>query len=366
MAGKGPRPGGFGNVNAKPPTGKPGGNLTLNQRRDQTLAVDVRTNYFIINFGKVSTIYCYKLLLKTKGASDFSRRVTRQAVICFLRKFPPPIKCATNYSNLLVTVQPLPESYIAGVKIVKHIDEDDEQPNGRPNAIEHTFEIEHKNQHQIQRLLSYLRDPSDPANQYSQAEKEEVMAMLNILFSHRPNQYTIRSLTQPIEPEVTHVGAFKFFSLQQHPAGLNELKGRQLHGVDALDLGGGLEGRIGYFRSIRCSSSQNVLMNVNRVATAFYRPINLAELIAQTRFRNRDDLDIFIKGLRVKTTYFKQSKAEGVKRIERIFTLSGLARTDQDPLPKAIKFLWERQKSGKTVKSEVTIKDFFNQRKSLN
>ena len=386
----------YGRVNTNPPSGNANDldeafqQLTLagynkqRIRRKDAASAGVLTNYFPIDFGQVKTIYCYKLLLTTKNASDFSRRVVRRAVLCFLKQFPPPVPTATNYSDLLVTVRPLPADYLAGNKIVTHVDEDD-PPRGRQNATNHTFANEFKSSYEINGLKVYLSKPEANATQFPQAHRDEVVTMLNIFFSHRPNQYTVRQLLSNVVPKVAQVGVFKFFTLE----GGVEPQWSDVFRIPqgaSLELGRGLEARIGFFKSVRLSSSQKALLNVNRVTTAFYQARNLLQLIKTFKQYPTSDparnphakwtevslahVDIFIKGLRVKTTYFGQSKAPGGRREEKIFTISGLARTSKDsdptvaddPTAEKVNFAWAKEKGGS--KEAITVKDFFSRRES--
>lgn len=99
------------------------------------------------------------------------------------------------------------------------------------------------------------------------------------------------------------------------------------------DLGGGLTAIRGFFSSVRVATGR-ILVNVNVCCSAFYRPGPLVNLIAAHGFGDRYQLEKFLKGARVKTTYTRTPK---IRKISALASLSDGQGSDQ-PRPKVPEF----------------------------
>ena len=325
--------------------------------------VDIRANYFKIKLNAVKKIYMYNIsasvVVADIGAEARcpSRRVKRQILINFLsRQVLPNIPCATDYDDELVTIEPLGEKYVNTSMQFAFADEDGVPRKQAQVTLKFQVELD------VANLTSYLANPTSAT--LDETTRDHFLTALNIVFSHRPNHYTRRNIAESLDPEISNQSLSKFFMVS--PAATGATTGLDIVG----NLGEGLEARTGFFKGVRIVKNTHALLNINRVASSFYKAGNLANLIenfAAGSFGRRKtdvEIDAFISRLRVKTTYFKQSKAYKASDKppdERVFTIDGLASVEFSPVPANVRFSWKHEKGGSVVTEPVTVEHYFQQ-----
>lgn len=271
----------------------------------------------------------------------------------------------------------------------------------------------------LQKAVSYLSlgKSADAAGYFdnydAETELDRAIDALNLVFSHVPNQDTVRHAYNDSgsgarfgrEPGVANVGADKYYSysfarralpLSDAPRKLSLQLSTVRDALWSLDRDvepQGLLALLGFFRSVRAPAGPNFLLNVNTVTGCFYQWINLHDLIllwwgdsdgSETVFR---DLESFISGLRVRITHMTRypdwiKRAEPQNRAprERIFTISGFPKTADLENDKDYPWIWKNgvleQLTGDKVSfrprsdkgeelAEITVKTWWEDSKSM-
>lgn len=91
--------------------------------------------------------------------------------------------------------------------------------------------------------------------------------------------------------------------------------------LDTRPLGAGLNALRGFFASVRLASYRT-LINVNVSHGAFYNPVPLCDLMESYGVTPYDELETFVKGLKVRTNYLKDKEGEYITMVK---TISGFA-----------------------------------------
>ena len=158
-------------------------------------------------------------------------------------------------------------------------------------------------------LLRYLA--ALPSDESEFPEKGDAVQALNIIISRAPNE----------NPRICQSGQNKFFESPEWP-NMSEAT------VGTFNLTGALMAIRGYYSSVRTSTNR-ILLNVNAQCTAFYPAIPLLELMSMYGVNAATwmDLERFLRGLRVRTSYLKDAQG---KPEEKIKTIQGFShRTDR-------------------------------------
>jgi eukaryotic translation initiation factor 2C len=212
-----------------------------------------------------------------------------------------------------------------------------------------TLKVKYVNSLSIQELYTYVN--AEQEGIYS--ARGDLVQALNIIFGRAPN----------FDQTIANVGQNKFYPFT------NGFK--TVANVESVELTGGLVALRGYYSSVRLAP-RRVLVNLNVLAGAFYKPGKLHELMEQfmagksTRdVRNLRELSAFIKGLKVFTTYFKEKNAEGVEHAPRkVKSVLGLVH---DPHIGAncrqVEFRWTNKKGDK---EQINVEQYFIRSKSFS
>lgn len=148
------------------------------------------------------------------------------------------------------------------------------------------------------------------------ASREDVIQFLNIIFN-KPAQS---------DPLVTTVGQKRFFPFSGRT---HNLPGHRL--MEEWDLSEGLKALRGYYTSVRVGPSR-LFVNVNVSTAAFFKEGSLMDLIDEFIGPDRSEsgmrkLQVFLKGLKVKTNYLQEKDANGkMQKVTKVRTIFGLAK----------------------------------------
>lgn len=239
---------------------------------------------------------------------------------------------ASNYVDTLVSAKPIEKPELPNDILITFYDED--QVSSSARATQYTISLGKVKIIEVGRLSQHLKNPSVGYGSFSSVDagRNEVAEVLNIALSHHVHNKTTRwarSTGGFDEPTVAPVAPNKFFR-QDLPFRI----GDPPHDVrDDTGNQQGLCATPGFFRSSRSVYHQDLLLNVNTTTSAFYKWINLANLIHEREpsapALSHDawrKLESFVSGLRVRTTYMV---ASGLSSHERILTVKGFADTGE-------------------------------------
>ncbi|KAK5952439.1 hypothetical protein OHC33_006482 [Knufia fluminis] len=288
------------------------------------------------------------------NAVDLKARKKRRLIVLLLKQLNQEEKSATvvsNFTDQLISRNPIAAAASPGFVTVNYYDEDQAAASTPP--LQYNIHIGTAETIEVGKLNQYLSGSQTlTAAGFASLDnvsrtREKVVNALNIIFSHHANSATNRWANaapfrprdvdpwRSAEPAVAAVGSKKFFPC--HIQTSNDPD-------KALDLdvpgpnhstsppwsvpdGKHLAAEPGFLRSARALLHQNLLLNVNTTTSAFYHGVGLTQL---KRLRWPDgqgdlkQLESFIKGLRVRTTYMIDNN---VRDHERIYTITGLAGT---------------------------------------
>lgn len=255
----------------------------------------LRTNYFKLVPDSDVEIYRYSIDI-TPAATSRKRR----QIIALLLATPTfssiGFGVATDYSNIIVTAQELGLGGNGSLEesvLYRH----ELEPTPHLNAAVYNVKLSPIGLARVTELLASLSSP--PSHNVSQLEKmAETISALNLGVTQTPN-------TSPTV--VSGSNNRKFFPLD----------------CGWKDLGGGLVAIRGYYSSVRGFSAR-ILVNINVCTSAFYRNINLRELIDLcNKIHSREYLQEFLKGLRVTTNHIKDNNGAPRTRVYAIQRLTG-------------------------------------------
>ena len=205
-------------------------------------------------------------------------------------------------------------------------------PPTSKDGLYYDFKVSHTSTFSIQQLLEYI---SSPNRLTSYTEKDSAIQALNVAMSRRPAS----------APDVAVLpGGNKFFR-----------KDAQI-----CDLGGGLLALRGYYTSVR-TATLRLLLNVNSITSAFYKPGNLLSLMQEFRKSYEENrkvlppllLNNFLKGIQVEVSYLKTSK--GSCKTKVVF---GIARKPElMASAQKIRFKWDE------TNSTLSVEEYFKRSK---
>lgn len=302
-----------------------------------TIHRDLVANHFQVDLSGVEDLYLYPANIvharlndefQTSGPSIRKRKRIFALLLSKLggvAGMPQGIAIASDYQTTLVTSLPLQfEGYQLPVDVsLPYYDEDKFQPTHHP--VYFTVRISAARTIRFGRYrdsINGLTDTQlDPAE--SQLINTHGTEALSIVCTQLANQSATRMYENP--PSIVVGGSQKFYPLpsQSFP-----------YTTKIVNIGRGLAGLQGFYRSVQFRNNQPFQLNINPTISAFVNwDVSLAHVLEQ-RFgnvvRSADnkpwkwwrDVEGFIKGLRVITTYKSKVK---------IHTLDGLAQAEVTP-----------------------------------
>jgi eukaryotic translation initiation factor 2C len=265
--------------------------------------VTLRTNYFHLLAKKEQKIHLYSVNVEPEGLNKRKKRRLFELLLATKTMMAHQPGVASDYASNLITTKALdlgPEKKrIAPIQYY-----DAEQGRTQPNPTDKSYnvKIEFTRTMALSELLQYLSSNQADA---SCPNKAELIQALNIAMCKTANA----------APGVTAVSGNKFFP-SDTPA----------PGIDLTLLGSGLVALRGYYMSVR-TATLRVLLNVNVCTMAFYKSGSLVDLVLEYKGDAAinpmflRDLNRFLKGLRVKTSYLKDSNNRPYTRLRVIFGL---------------------------------------------
>jgi len=234
------------------------------------------------------------------------------------------IAAASDYAGTIVTNKALDlgPSQIWEDSTEVNMADEDPRPTGQapesgdqPTQRNKRFKIEPNGQFSLAQLVEYLKS-SSPTPGY--AAKDEVIQLLNIIIGGGAHR----------RPGVYKVGADNKFYTDSRA------------NIETMDLTGGLRALRGYYASVRPATGR-ILLNVNVVSGAFYKPIPVTTIVNQfcdtpggprSYPRGREQLwklERFLRLLKVDTGYLPKCKPDGsidptakAKKVKVIFSLA--------------------------------------------
>ncbi|KAF2841797.1 Piwi-domain-containing protein [Patellaria atrata CBS 101060] len=318
----------------------------------QGTPIILRTNYFNLKLASGKDPVFYRYVVDITPVLDHRRKKRR--LLQMLLQQPPfnANACATDYASIIITAQKIDLKDNNRFEIVLH--EAGENAFPPPTAGEpqeridarrrrtHTLKVEFQTSFTTSGLFNYVKS-SAPGTPFD--KKAEVVQAMNIVLCRAPN--TMQHITPTLE------NVF-------YPSGLHQ-------GVQAHDLGKGLQALRGYYSSVRLATGR-VLINVNVSHAAFFNSGPLLSLFesflsgVEKTGQNLRDLQTFIKGLRVRTGYTKEKGADGKEvTVTKIKSVQGFSK---DPVLGAgsdrVRFTWTDEKTG--AQKTGTVEQFFREK----
>ena len=233
------------------------------------------------------------------------------------KKIPGDIKIASDYNNTLITLKPIPREYLGRSFLVLFNDDWEEGPGANP--IQFRVTITGSTRTDILRTVGRLANPGP--SPVTVADRNSFLQALNITLSHKSNLGTFKDIPRHRDQTTALSSSKKFFDLTfRHPLtnGTGQPPWHLTQAVDALP---------GYFVSSRAVVNGRLLLNVNTMTSAFYKPFqngNLADLMHALNTTlgrpSQRELQSHLKGIRVETNYLRNGGSPHEKR----FTITGL------------------------------------------
>lgn len=279
-------------------------------------------NYFQLLVDRRLVLYQYNIEIQPQAVGRKRSRI----IELFLQR-PEFVarsdSICTDFKSTLFSREPLDDDFTA--RNIVYRSDFETEPDQR--ATVHHVRLQHTKTLPVRRLLEFITS-TNLSTTFD--EKNAMIQAFNVFLNHyaksQGDLVTIGSRTFP-----------------------KDAIGR--------DLGGGLMAIRGFFSSVRAATGR-ILVNVNVCCSAFYRPGPLVNLIAAHGLEDRYQLEQFLKGARVKTTY---------TRTPRIRTISALAslsdgRGLNQQRPKVLEFgagpnqvqFWHQEQQ-----RYVTVSEFF-------
>lgn len=274
----------------------------------------------------------------------------RRRVLYLLMQLPEFRSAATDYKEAMVSIVDLACGEESKQWTIDLLDEGvDQRPTGQASkpcdvvltklAPSRPSEMSDKSTAlDIANLNRYLAGDTGACDEF-----EEIMRALNLLASSIPSQ----------QRDLTRVGATgtRFFP-------------QATDNKTVKNLGGGLEARTGFSRSMRALEG-GVFFQVNTAASAFYRPLRLSELldewagpgpfnseIKQQKQDNNDwELSQFVRGLRVRRTY-------GNREVCSVWDFSEATDKRNRPTPEQVEFSVIQEDGSRKI---MTVAQYFKE-----
>ena len=211
----------------------------------------------------------------------------------------PKSAIATDFKSTLICNARIPQDL--WVQRIQYFHEDDVAP--KSDSRTYTLRIEETLPSLMISVLQEFLASTSTTAPFSQ--KEPVLQALNIVLGHHAKS----------SQEIDMIGGNRAYANAKNGS------------ADRLDLKAGLEAIRGYFLSVRLASFRTI-MNVNVSHGAFYEAIWLPTLIEKWTAiaENRDsgnvakwnELETFLRGVKVKTQYLKDKNRNQVTQVRSI------------------------------------------------
>ncbi|KAG8719694.1 hypothetical protein FRC08_002226 [Ceratobasidium sp. 394] len=242
----------------------------------------LRTNFFPVEYGK-ATIYDYEISVEPEVKI---KRILKRLLGLFMTspEFAPYAASASHDGvKRLVSLKKIPVTGAAQVfsVMVTYFEEDEDGPDeaSKNYRIALTLSTAHETGEMTKYLSGGVGDGSfDP---------QPMLSAFNILLAKYPSQHGVM------------VGRNKWF----FPTA-----------TQASPLGVGLEAYRGFYSSVR-PSFQQLMVNVNVAATAFYRPGNLAQLFLEFGRPRAEQIPDFVRDLRVEMTHTGAKRRKAIEDV---------------------------------------------------
>ena len=280
-------------------------------------AVEFRTNYFPVSLPDKLVLHRYSIKIDVdydegkqlpEPKNKKLKRIIR-LLVDGLDNSKLRVPIATDFKSTLVCGGMIPQSL--WVRKIKYSHEDDR--GTRNGSRTYTVRIEETSPLlPISELKTFLASTTVIA---PFSHRESMLQALNIIFGHHAKS----------NPIISIVGGNKAFNNEK-----NEL-------AEKVALGDGLEAIRGYFLSVRLATLRTIV-NVNVCHGAFYEAIPLRELINERTGNpydwddvKYDELETFLKGVKVKTNYLKEGRITQVRSIQSFASTSDGEGTKHPP-----------------------------------
>ncbi len=233
---------------------------------------------------------------------------------------------ATDYSSTLVSVKKLNLGPQGKTTYEVLYFEPEEAGPREEDPKKFTFQVTYTNTLSVQELMDYLKDVNKAMEL---PEKASILQVLNIAMARKPNS----------SPNVASFATRnKFFPVDGQLG----------------ELGGGLVALRGYYTSVR-TATLRLLLNVNSITAAFYKPGPLFNLMSTFReslprgssFEQR--CGKFLKGVRVSVSHLKTENNQLRTKVIAGIEPHGYGANK-------VQFDWEEKKK------KVTVQQYFQER----
>ncbi|KAG9123951.1 hypothetical protein FRC07_013384 [Ceratobasidium sp. 392] len=243
-----------------------------------------RTNYFPVEYSN-ATIYDYDILVEPDAGI---RSIMRHLLQLFMTSPEfAPYAASASHDNMkrLVSLKEVSVMDAAQEFSIAVTYEDTDGPSKRFKNYRISLKLIAK--HETSKMTKYLGG----GDGYTSSDLRLMLSALNILFFKYPSQRGVM------------VGRNKWYFPNHIPA---------------ISLGIGLEAYAGSYGSIQPSFRQ-LMVNVQVITTAFYRPGNLAELLLQIKPQHSNAIPAFVKTICIEMTYTGQ-KTRGIIKDVKLWT----------------------------------------------
>lgn len=274
----------------------------------------LRTNYFDVQVNMKLELFKYDVTIEptSEGAQALQNSRKRRQFYKLLFEEVSDFQMrgaaiATDYANTLITCgrlfdEFLPEKNYHQVYRGEYEHARGENDPPRPREQKYRVTVKPRGIASISEIMRYIR--SEPTDISDFTSRHDATQALNIIMAGAPNK----------DATVFQSGQNKFY---QYPRNEDNRGFAAAYGT--WDLGSCLIAVRGYYSSIRTSTSR-ILLNLNAQCSPFYPEINLLELM-QRFGQSPQDLEDFIKKLRVRTEYTQ----DGKQQITRMMTIRGFS-----------------------------------------
>ena len=330
-------------------------------RLDVEKSGSLSANFFRVDTTKIDLVYRYGLKMRKiltaeeqkaelhrekvaqeKGEAPVEPRdppvaVKKRIIFLLIEEVKGKIAVATDLKTKMICLEKLWHSNVptahgaTSIFVLDYYEEDEPRPTPQSPKYEISIRLQIVSMSRLLQSLVMPRAQGETVSAHHErtfSNKNEVTSLLNIMISHRPNQYSITSRAHNRIAKVSCVGSDKFFAIDyDRPSE---------HSKPPWWLGSeGLEALPGYFRSMRVAAEAKILLNINTATSAFYPSGPLTDVIEKTGFQGKyPRIQRYLKGLRVRTTYLRGQR-EGN---EQTWTINGLPFIHEKPTAAKVKF----------------------------
>ncbi len=239
-------------------------------------------------------LYSYSI---TANPPAVGRKLTQIVRLWLAQEFPDPgaaAGVATDFKSRIISRNAIPPTQHARQIIYKAEDED----TPRDGATEYTVALGDIKTLDAAELLASLRS----SDGFTLTNRQEWTQAFNIVLNHASKS----------NPDRVIIGSGRVFSTTT---------------TARLNLSGGIQAQRGFFSSARLSTGR-LLVNVNVTHGAFYQSgwlLQVANEYEQRRRGEWENLDAFLRGLRVRLTHLPERRNQQGKVIVQARRIFGLA-----------------------------------------